>query len=180
LLGPFGNTALEINNQGQVVGLSALPGDTTFHAFLWTSETGMQDLGTLPGDVASGAFGINDRGDVVGLSLDASGNPRAFLRQNGVMTDLSTLIPTDSPLLPFFAEIINSREEIVGLGADTSTGNVHGFLATPVHSEVSSDRASVVRGGTSRTKVTLSENARKQVQRPLRFRRLGFGLVGPQ
>jgi len=170
LLGPFGNTALEINNQGQVVGLSALPGDTTFHAFLWTSETGMQDLGTLPGDVASGAFGINDRGDVVGLSLDASGNPRAFLRQNGVMTDLSTLIPTDSPLLPFFAEIINSREEIVGLGVDTSTGNVHGFLATPVHSEVSSDRASVVQGGTSRTKATLSENARKQVQRRLRFR----------
>ena len=43
-----GNIALDINNQGQVVGNSDLPGDTTFHAFLWTRKTGMQDLGATP------------------------------------------------------------------------------------------------------------------------------------
>jgi probable HAF family extracellular repeat protein len=30
VLGPYGNTALYINNQGQVVGVSALPGEATF------------------------------------------------------------------------------------------------------------------------------------------------------
>lgn len=40
----------DINNQGQVVGLSSLPGSTYFHGFLWERRTGMQDLGTLPGD----------------------------------------------------------------------------------------------------------------------------------
>jgi len=94
-LGPFGNTPLYISNQGQVLGLSALRGDKTFHAFLWTKAAGMQDLQTLPGDVASVGLGINASGEAVGLSLDAFGSPRAFLWQNGVMTDLNTLIPGD-------------------------------------------------------------------------------------
>src|SRR5229473_8370729 len=59
-----GNHACALNNQGQVVGHSELPNDTTFHGFLWTKETGMRDLGTLPGDFASLALGINDGGDV--------------------------------------------------------------------------------------------------------------------
>ncbi len=83
-----GNVAFSINNRGQVIGVSALPGNQSTHAFLWTSETGMQDLGTLPGDVYSAGLDINDRGDVVGGSIDgnpATGNTRAFVRQNGVM-----------------------------------------------------------------------------------------------
>jgi len=140
ILGPFGNTAIYITNEGQVVGVSALPGDTTFHAFLWTREIGMQDLGTLPGDVASVAVGMNDRGQVVGVSFDASGNLRGFLWQNGTMTDLNTLIPADSPLFLLFADIINSRGEIVGFGVN-STGEVHGFLATPVPGEATSESA---------------------------------------
>ena len=112
-----GNLALRVHNQGEAVGTSDLKGNTNFHAFLWTRETGMQDLGTLPGDVNSGAIGINDRGEVDGVSFDASGNMRAFVRQNGVMTDLNTLIPADSPLNLLFAHGINSRGEIVGFGA---------------------------------------------------------------
>jgi len=34
------------------------------------------DLGTLAGDVASAALGINDEGEIVGISIDPSGNPR--------------------------------------------------------------------------------------------------------
>jgi Replication protein len=33
--------------------------ETTFHAYLWTKETGMKDIGTLKGDFASAALGIN-------------------------------------------------------------------------------------------------------------------------
>lgn len=35
-----GNIALYVNNQSQVVGVSALPGNMNAHAFLWTRETG--------------------------------------------------------------------------------------------------------------------------------------------
>ena len=63
---------------------------------------------------------------------------RAFLWQNGVMTDLNTLIPTDSPFYLLFAHGINSRGEIVGFGV-TSAGDVHAFLATPRGREDDSD-----------------------------------------
>ncbi len=37
-----------MNNRDQVVGVSGLPGNTTYHAFLWQHGV-MRDLGTLPG-----------------------------------------------------------------------------------------------------------------------------------
>jgi probable HAF family extracellular repeat protein len=129
----FGNLAFNINNQGEVVGISGLRGDMNFHGFLWTKATGMQDLGTLPGDANSTAIGINDSGDVVGVSLDANFNPRAYLRQNGIMTDLNTLIPANSPLSLLVGCSINSSGQIVGV-AVTSAGVAHGYLATPINS----------------------------------------------
>ena len=128
----FGNLAFNINNQGEVVGISGLRGDMNFHGFLWTKATGMQNLGTLPGDANSTAIGINDSGDVVGVSLDANFNPRAYLRQNGVMTDLNTLIPANSPLSLLVGCSINSSGQIVGV-AVTSAGVAHGYLATPIN-----------------------------------------------
>src|SRR6266581_3979109 len=54
------------------------------YAALWTKETGkMRDLGTLAGNVNSGGIGINDGGEVVGISLDANGNPHPFLWHDG-------------------------------------------------------------------------------------------------
>ncbi len=126
----FGNLALNLNNQGQVVGQSDLSGDANFHAFLWTKQAGIEDLGTLTGDVNSVALGINDSGEIVGLSLDANFDPHPYLWQNGVMTNLNSLIPVNSPLFLLLACSINSSGEIVGL-AVTSTGAVHGYLATP-------------------------------------------------
>jgi probable HAF family extracellular repeat protein len=67
-----GHTALGINQFGQVVGNSDVRGDTANHAFLWTKEDGMRDLGTLPRDLASAGIGINDCGEVVGVSLDSA------------------------------------------------------------------------------------------------------------
>jgi probable HAF family extracellular repeat protein len=131
LLG-IGNVAFSINNRGHVIGTSALRGDTITHAFLWTRETRMRDLGTLPGDVNSAALSINDSGEVVGGSIDgsvATGNPRAFLWHNGVMHDLNDLSP-DSPLFLLVAFGINDVGQIAGFGV-TETGEVHGFLATP-------------------------------------------------
>ena len=118
-LGTLGGTgkgmgifALGINNQGQAVGVSDLAGDQTFHGFVWSRETGMQDVGTLPGDVASGALAINDAGEMIGVSFDKDFNLTAFVQQpGGVMTDLNSLVPADSPLFLILACSINSAGE---------------------------------------------------------------------
>lgn len=119
-----------INNRGEVVGFSNLPGETTNHAFLWRKGV-MSDLGTLPGDFASWGEAINDNGEVGGLSCDMNGSCRAFLWQNDLMTDLNTLICPGSPLFLSTVWSINSRGEIVGDGTQISTGQNHAYLAIP-------------------------------------------------
>jgi probable HAF family extracellular repeat protein len=133
--GTGGNVPSEINNQGQVVGQSDLPGDTTHHAFLWTKEDGMQDLGTLNGQPVSLAFGINNKGQVVGIFEDFAGdNTTGFLWQDGVMTDLNTLIPPGSPLFLKEPVGINDRGQIVGFGL-LADGEQRGFLLDPCDEE---------------------------------------------
>jgi len=167
-----GNAALAINNAGQVTGVSALPGSKAIHPFLWTSDKGMQDLGLLPGDLFGAGLAMNSRGDIVGASISApglaGGNPRAFVRLNGVMHDLNDLAPADSPLYLLTAFGINDAGEIVGFGAD-GDGNLHGFLATPCGGNSGADRcengtaaaAAELLEHTERPKVVLSDNARK-------------------
>jgi hypothetical protein len=58
-------------------------------------------------------------------------NIRAFVWQNGVMSDLNSLVPADSPLFLLLPLSINSSGEIVGNAVDQRTGEIHGFLATP-------------------------------------------------
>jgi probable HAF family extracellular repeat protein len=170
-----GNIAYDINNQGQVVGSSDLLGDTTFHAFLWTRRTGMQDLRTLSGDLDSLSISINDAGSIVGASLDASGNPRAFLWEKGMMTDLNTLIAGDSPLYLLTGCSINSRGEITGLGL-TSAGEIHTYLATPIPGVATSESTSQ---GVMGPRV-LSHDVRNLLKQQLRFGRFGVGHTGPQ
>ena len=93
-LGGAGSEAYGINANGQVVGVSDLPGDAVQHAFLYSGGT-MTDLGTLPGKTLSAANGINDLGQIVGTSYSYSNGEevgdRAFLYSAGVMSDLGTL-----------------------------------------------------------------------------------------
>ena len=67
-----------------------------------------------------------------GASLDADFNPRAFSRRAGVMTDLNTLVQANSPLYLLLACSINSASEITGLALDPISGELHGYVATPV------------------------------------------------
>lgn len=129
--GVLGNFPYSISRQGEVVGQSDTPGDINHHAFLWTKRDGMRDLGLLSGDVSSLAASINSKTQVVGKSDDPSGNSRAFLWRNGVMKDMNTLIPANSPLYLIEALGINDRGQITGTALVIATGEFHGFLATP-------------------------------------------------
>jgi len=138
LLG-VGNVAFAINNRGQVTGVSVMPDGINEHAFLWTSATGMRDLGTLPGDNISAGLGMNNRGDVAGASIAGpdplNGVPKAVVWHNGVITDLNTVVPADTSLVLLTAFMINDAGQVAGFGLDLNTFEVHGFLATPVPME---------------------------------------------
>ena len=129
------NTPMAINQNGDVVGFAGQPGDDPdnpqLHAFLWTRHDGIKDLGALPGDVYSEAHGINERRQIVGISCDAAGSCRAFLWQNGVMTDLNTLVQTGYADVLTTAQDINDLGQITGRALDPLTGARPAFLATP-------------------------------------------------
>jgi probable HAF family extracellular repeat protein len=124
-LGTLGGTCgfpNALNRQGQVVGQSYLPGDLTFHPFLWTKSGGMQDLGTFGGDNGQ-ANAINDAGEVVGKAdFPGSQLHDAFLWKNGTMTDLGNLGKTSN------AHHINSSGQIVGASRINDAGELRPFL----------------------------------------------------
>jgi len=108
--------------------------------FLWTKATGMQDLGTYPGDIGSAAISINDQGVIAGLSvIDANGDSRAVVWNNGVLTDLNTLVQANPPLYLITACAINNIGEISGLGV-TSSGEIHTYRAAPIQNGYSVER----------------------------------------
>jgi len=75
------NVAVGINNQGQIT-MNSVMSDGTIHAFLWVTGT-LHDLGTYPVDafvtVAPCCNNVNNRGQIVGFSVDSSFNQRALL-----------------------------------------------------------------------------------------------------
>lgn len=133
--GTIDNASFSINERGHVVGVSALSGNIVYHAFLWTQDDGMRDLGTLPGDALSIANGINNANQVALSSCDITLNCRAALWQNGAMIDLNALIPPSSPLFLIGANWINASGEIVGNALDRRTGATVPFLAIPREGE---------------------------------------------
>jgi len=156
------NIAFGINNRGQVVGGSDLPGDTIHHAFLW--ENGMMtDLGSILGLPVSQALSINNQGQVVGFSQDLSNNIIAWIWENGLMTDLNSLIPADSPWFLVEALGINDRAQIAGFAFNTSTGDTRGFILTPVQSSESS--AQTARSTASKEPPALPEKVRRMLKR---------------
>jgi probable HAF family extracellular repeat protein len=186
-----------INSRGQVVGNSDLAGDNNqpplqpppFHTFLWTKDSGMQDLGTLPGDLYSGAFGINEQGQVIGGSCTQNFNLcRAFLWQNGVMTDVDALVMGPTSLHLWFGNDINSRGEIAAYALDLSKNEFHAALAIPCdeqHTDIAAcaeTTAAVAQTAATVTvapatsgnpRVSLPENVRKLLQNRMRFGRFG-------
>jgi uncharacterized membrane protein len=131
------NLATSINDRGDVVGFACVgpstnPATCPEDTFLWTKETGMQDLGRFPGSIVTGpccSHTINNNGVIVGVSIDPSFNETAIIWLNKVPVDLNTLIPKNSGWYLECAQGINDAGEIVGFG--TINGSTHAFLAKP-------------------------------------------------
>jgi probable HAF family extracellular repeat protein len=124
------SSAADINNLGQVVGFSNVPGPfvQVAHAFLWTSGGGMADLGTLGGSTSQ-ARGINDSGTVIGVSTTAANVTRPFVYRNGAMTDLTTLLPAGHCFSSVDVSAVNNDGTIVG--SAQLNGVFHAVMLVP-------------------------------------------------
>lgn len=117
-------SASAINDPSQVVGDSEFTsgpdpvlGFPPFHAFLWDRGL-MTDLGAFPGARLSIALGLNNAGQVVGLStVQGDVDFHTALWSHGTLTDLGTF-PGDSDS---DANAINQRGEIVGASSGPNT-----------------------------------------------------------
>ena len=131
-----------MNSKGEIVGASETAeidpqffGLHQVHAVLWRHGR-MIDLGSLGGHQVA-AFGINDRGQIVGNSTNTTPDPycffgtvqnRMFLWENGQMRDIGTLGGNCAGpgIVP-----INDRGQVVGNSTTTSSANpLTGFPTT--------------------------------------------------
>jgi probable HAF family extracellular repeat protein len=112
-LGGQASYAQAINKWGTVVGYSnTASGDV--HAFRWTTFEGMVDLGTLPGDVASGAVSILTTGRILGWSRSAAGTntPVTWDRGDRIQRlDIPPLPDAEAGMVP---TDFNERGQVIG------------------------------------------------------------------
>jgi probable HAF family extracellular repeat protein len=94
------SSANAINARGQIVG------NSNNHAFIYENGA-MRDLGTLGGN-SSTAKGIDDRGEIVGMSGDVNGTPTPFIVS-------ARMLPLGAPAYSA-AIAMNNRGQVVGSG----------------------------------------------------------------
>lgn len=114
-LGGVRSRAFAVNNAGQVVGWSST-GAGEWHSYVWSAATGMVDLGAATAPrIESFAWDINNLGVIVGHTNNL-GTHRAYVWQNGVTTDLNSLLPSNSGWVLERANAINDYNCITGWG----------------------------------------------------------------
>lgn len=115
--------ALDMSANGAVIGYASGANDRPAHAFLyWNGRT--QEVGTLGGGNSRG-YAVNNRLQVAGESVTASGAVHAFVYQDGRMRDLGTLGGSYSS-----ARAINNRGTVVGdaFVKDEPGAVIHAFV----------------------------------------------------
>lgn len=129
-LAPLGNDldsqAIAVNELGEVLVVSFDPSDRLHDRYYVWRNGKVDQLGRLnadPGGPSGSATSMNDRRQIVGSVVHADGQERAFLWENGRMTDLG-LAPGDD----FFsvANRITNQGTIVGESWAFDAQNGHG------------------------------------------------------
>jgi probable HAF family extracellular repeat protein len=127
------NTPMALNERGDVVGFSNIrkeDGATpNWHAFMWTKERGIRDLGALDGYPLSQALGINEKRQVVGTSCTSDFSAcRAVMWIHGRIIDLNDLAPGYPDVL-YAANDINDDGDIAGQAFTPGTEQFSAVLA---------------------------------------------------
>ena len=129
------NTPQAINQRGDVTGFINMPGAADQAgqlqpiAFLRTHDGTLTKIPPLSGDAYSFGNGINDEGDVVGISFGAGfSTARAFIYHDGKAYDLNGLVPSGSPAL-IAANGVDDRLTIVGQASDATNNTIPAFIA---------------------------------------------------
>jgi probable HAF family extracellular repeat protein len=149
--GTGSNFGYAINYRGQIAGQVGSADGTTFSAAVWLNgaDGAVTNIGVLPGDFAAFATGINGRGQVVGNNFDSNFNwSHGFIWQDGVLTDLNSLIPADSNLFIISASNINEAGQISGMGTvlkGPHAGNIHAYILTPTKERIGESMADFAR-----------------------------------
>ncbi len=113
-----------INNAGHTVGAWMLNAEPNVpHAYVRWDSGAVTSLGTFGGST-SFAWDINDSNQIAGTARDASEKNRAFLWQDGVLTDLGVLPGYDDSTQ---ALAINESGQVMGISSDPN-GVTHSFL----------------------------------------------------
>jgi len=119
--GPMFHFGLDVNNQGEVVGVSNVREEPfTSHAFRYEGNGPIQDLGSLGGN-GSSANSINEAGVIVGWAEAPEGGQIMRLRPGQPMESLGFAGWGDG------ANGINEAGVIVGM-LETPEGDVRGFV----------------------------------------------------
>ncbi len=99
-----------INDLNVVVGNSPIFSGRT-HAFRWTAEEGMIDLGVLPGCLTSTAQAINRMNEIVGSVFDCQSGEFGVLWSGENIKDLNECVPPGSPRIVGASGINDARSE---------------------------------------------------------------------
>ena len=163
----FGN-----NDRGQAVGIVESPDNSTEWGAVWQNNK-LTSYKPLPGDLGATLSGNNNRGQVVGSTFDSTFNwSHAVIVQNGVMSDLNTLIDHSSNLFLTMANKINERGQISAMAIVRSgpdTGNVHAVLLTPVNGRIERSVAD---------DMPVHPESKRLVSASRFLQRFGFGRIG--
>jgi probable HAF family extracellular repeat protein len=133
---PYWNTPTTLTQRGAVAGFAGQPGDfdgNFTRAFTWTRSGGWKWIDLLPGDIAAIGTGINERGQVVGYSNDATPLFHAWIWQNGRTANLNDLVDRSNGFAGTLtlADDINDFGVITGRATDADGSRI-AFIATPI------------------------------------------------